>query len=255
MPCSDAETWRSRARPCFGSFLTLRVRGLAEAEANAAINEAFALAQRLHGLLGRQSETGDLAALARLDVGERAAVCAETREVLGLALRLARESGGLFDPVTPDNGRRRANWRDIEILADGSVRVRRRLRLSFDGIAKGYAADRLCAALKSAGALDVVVDAGGDLALDCRQPVEVSVRDPASPRRAARTLKMRRGGIATSAGYGGISELWRVSGAAAPWRGGASVVAECCAVADALTKVVALRPALDLSPWNARALV
>jgi len=236
---SAADGWRARARPCFGSLLSIRARGLPRAEADALLSDAFALAARFHDAMSRQSAQSDLAAIRRLRPGERLRVRPETSSVLRRALEIAEQTGGRFDPVMPE-GRRGATWRDLDLAPGGEFSVRVPLALSLDGIAKGFAADRICERLRDRGASDVVVDGGGDLALDCRTPQRVGIRDPRAPGVVARVVEVARGGVASSGAYGGISELWRRAGPPAAWPRAVTVIAPDCATADALTKVAAL---------------
>lgn len=189
--------------------------------------------------MSRQSAESDLAAIRRLRPGQRLRVRPETSAVLSRALEIAEQTGGRFDPVVPEDVRR-ATWRDVRLAPGGEVSVRVALGLSLDGIAKGFAADRICERLRQRGASDVIVDAGGDLALDCQTPQRVGIRDPRAPGDIARVVEIAWGGIASSGAYGGISELWRGAGPAAAWPRAVTVVAPDCATADALTKVAAL---------------
>lgn len=216
------------------------------------MRRAFDLAARFHAAMSRQEETSDVAAIARLRPGERAMVRVQTREVLRLALDIAEDSDGAFDPVMPDSHARGATWRDVVLEADGGISVRRALRVSLDGVAKGFAAERLCAILSEGGAADAIVDAGGDLALSCRATERVGLRDPACPGRMAKEIALARGGVASSGAYGGVSELWDREGRR-DWPGAVAVVAPSAAVADAMTKVAARDPnAPVLARWNAK---
>jgi thiamine biosynthesis lipoprotein len=189
--------------------------------------------------MSRQSPESDLAAIRRLRPGQRLRVRPETGSVLARALEVAEETGGRFDPVVP-GGARLATWRDVDLAPGGEVSVRVALSLSLDGIAKGFAADRVCERLRESGASDVIVDAGGDLALDCQTPHRVGIRDPRAPGAIARVVEIARGGIASSGAYAGISEFWRRAGPPAAWPRAVTVIAPDCATADALTKVAAL---------------
>lgn len=202
------------------------------------LSGAFDLAARFHDAMSRQSAESDLAAIRRLRPGQRLGLRPETHRVLARALTLAEETGGRFDPVVPEDVRR-STWRDVDLAPGGEVSVRVALSLSLDGIAKGFAADRVCERLRENGASDVIVDAGGDLALDCQTPQRVGIRDPREPGAIARVVEIARGGIASSGAYGGISELWRGAGPAATWPRAVTVIAPDCATADALTKVAA----------------
>lgn len=246
---------RKRARPCFGTIVRLTMRGIrGMAAADAALSGAFKLAEKFHRAMSWQDEGSDVSAIGRLRPGEWLELHAETFDVLRLALDIAEDSDGVFDPVVPAAHGREAGWRDL-ILRAGRVAVRQELQVSLDGIAKGYAADCLCGALKDAGAEDVVVDAGGDLALDCSLPKRVGIRKPDRPSHVARTLLLAKGGVASSGNYGGISELWSPARARGEWPMAVTVVAPSCAIADAMTKVAAIEPhAPVLSRWSARAL-
>lgn len=200
---------------------------------------AFERAARIHGAMSRQEPDSDLVRIAALRPGEATDIGAETTEVLALALALAEDSGGLFDPVVPGPVQPGADWRDIMLAPDGRVSLRRPLLLSLDGLAKGWAADRLLRILREEGATEAIVDAGGDLALDCLTPQPVGVRDPAMPGRMALTLAVQAGGIASSGAYGGISGLWDLDRRAVSRSRPVTVVALDCATADAATKVAA----------------
>lgn len=249
-----ARQWRQRARPCFGTFLTIKVRGVPPEDEPRLFADGFALAQRLHDLMSRQSPVSDVSAIARLQPGERLKLAPETAAVLRLALRLAEKTAGAFDPVFPGAD---ADWRALHLDTDDCVRVDRPLSISLDGIAKGYAADQLCDLMIAAGVDEAIVDAGGDLALHCLTPQSIGLRDPRKPGRMAAQVEIARGGVASSGGYGGISELWRTRGKAEAWPCAVSITAPSCAIADALTKAIAARPALadDLPRWNAAAYV
>ena len=93
--------WRQRARPCFGAFLTLKVRGIAPEEQATLFAKAFAYAQRIHDLMSRQSPDSDVAKINDLRAGEHADVAPETAEVIRLAMGLAEETDGAFDPINP----------------------------------------------------------------------------------------------------------------------------------------------------------
>lgn len=238
MQYSGADGWRGRARPCFGSLLSIRARGLPRADADAMLSGAFHLATRFHDAMSRQFAESDLSAIRRLRPGQRLRVRPETSSVLARALAIAEQTGGRFDPVVPEDVRR-ATWRDVDLAPDGEVSVRVALALSLDGIAKGFAADRVCERLRENGASDVIVDAGGDLAIDCQTPQRVGIRDPRAPAAIARVVEIARGGIASSGAYAGMSELWRGPDSAATWPRAVTVIAPDCATADALTKVAA----------------
>lgn len=139
--------------------------------------------------------------------------------------------------------------------------------LDVGGIAKGYAVDAAVAALQQAGAQHGCVNAGGDLRVFGARAWPVALRDPRAPQRLHSTVMLRDAALATSASY--FSErTWHGQPVSAlvDGRDGAplvlarsvSVRAPLCAVADALTKLVAAsgkpqHPALTL--WQASAFI
>jgi thiamine biosynthesis lipoprotein len=174
--------------------------------------------------------------------------------VLVCALRIAQASDGIFDPTIaalqvaraalpcpdsrfePDPA---ATWRDIELLEDDHVRLRRPLWIDLGGIAKGYAVDRAIEVLRAHGATQACVNAGGDLGVAGARAERVHVRDAFG--RVAAAVDVGDGAIASS-----TSSPWRT--AAQHWHGGdrsaihgaitATVAAPHCMIADALTKIV-----------------
>jgi thiamine biosynthesis lipoprotein len=129
-------------------------------------------------------------------------------------------------------------------MAQLQVRKRAPLRFDLGGIAKGYAVDQAIEAMRpfiAPHAAYALVNAGGDLRHLGAPAVRVALRDSADPARIARYLPLRDAAIASSA-VGGLSPgegAPRIfSAAPLPLQAGASVLAPCCMLADALTKVV-----------------
>jgi thiamine biosynthesis lipoprotein len=137
------------------------------------------------------------------------------------------------------------------LVIDDTARVcfDRPMQLDLGGIAKGYAVDCAVDALRSAGVSSGSVNAGGDLRVFGAAATRVHVRDPRRPHACMPLADVRDAAVATSATY---FSRRRVRGAAVSaivdplrcepcrTRASASVIASCCAVADALTKVVLL---------------
>jgi thiamine biosynthesis lipoprotein len=249
----------ARARPWLGTIVAMRAGGLAEADALAAIERAFAEIAQIHRCMSFHEPGSDLSRLHRAG-GDAVAVDPRTFDVLSRALAFARESDGLFDPgiarqlvdwallPTPELAGVvdvDASWREIELLDDGRVRLRRPLWIDLGGIAKGYAVDRALAILRAAGCTHASVNAGGDLARFGESGERV-VLDPGGEENHV-MIDLRDGAVATSAG-GALAH--RVRGR---WRGAhldgrtrravgirqsVSVVASSCCTADALTKIV-----------------
>ena len=248
-----------RMRTWLGTFVAIRVEGMAEADAMRAIDAAFAEIAAIHGLMSFHAADSDLARLHRTRAGTCVRVDARTREVIECALQIAAISCGIFDPTvaaqqvargylprpdslfTPDP---HANWRDIELVDDDGVRLRRPLWLDLGGIAKGYAVDRATDILRASRARQACVNAGGDLRIfgARAEPVNVRANDAHA---CHRLVELANAAIATSArerhdddAQMPLPHLHGVTRAAVDSAKTISVIAERCMIADALTKVV-----------------
>jgi thiamine biosynthesis lipoprotein len=261
-----------RARPLLGTLVDIRVDGVDEARALAAIDAAFAEVAAVHRLMSFHEATSDVSCINRDASRAPVAVDARTREALALALAFARESQGRFDPTVaaelvgwsllprPADAPEPAgdaDWRDIEMLDDGRIRAARPLWIDLGGIAKGYAVDRAIECLAALGIEDACVNAGGDLRRMGPGFEPVHIRDPSAPHRTARMMLLGEGSIASSGSYFERAHVDARTRTPILDRA-VSVVADRCAVADALTKIVmsdadAAAPLLEA--WNAQALV
>jgi thiamine biosynthesis lipoprotein len=161
-------------------------------------------------------------------------------EVLGVAITMAEETGGLFDPTLLHaleaagytqtfskvaagharpatlRGGNGARFRDLRLRKETrEVKVPRGTRLDLGGIAKGYIAQKAAEMLRERG--PALVDAGGDLAAGDAPPGwpgwPVAVAAPASQESAAGAAMflvwLRNGALATS---GVDYRRWHVDG-------------------------------------------
>ena len=220
-----------RARPLLGTFVEI----CACAE-DAAVGAAFDTIAALEKRLSFHDPASELSHLNRNAFFSEVRVSAHLGHLLRLALRLARLSDGAFDPSAGSQG---ASWRDIELAPGSRVRFRRALRMDLGGIAKGYCVDRAVAELERRGAEAGLVNAGGDLRAFGGQSFPLHLRHPEDPHRLVPFGELREAALATSATY--LVHRERCAGnAPIPPGASASVRAPRAAVADALTKVVAI---------------
>jgi thiamine biosynthesis lipoprotein len=148
----------------------------------------------------------------------------ETASLFDYAATCHAQSGGRFD-VTSGILRRAWNFRSGQLpgpqqIAEllplvGWEKVRwsgRRIalpragmELDLGGYVKEYAADRVAALLREAGCRSALVDLGGDLAVSAPHPDgapwTIGVRDALHPDRAAMSVPVYGGGVATSGDY------------------------------------------------------
>ncbi|HEY0230393.1 MAG TPA: FAD:protein FMN transferase [Dokdonella sp.] len=250
-----------RARPWLGTIVEMRVDGLAQPAALAAIEAAFAEVAEVHRLMSFHERGSELSRLNRDASRHPIEVDARTFDVLQTALAIAAASDGRFDPCVaarlvewgflpapvsdgaPDPA---ADWRDIELTASSRVRFLRPLWIDLGGIAKGYAVDRALAILRAAGAHSASVNAGGDLRRFGPRAENVRLRLTCG-RTGEPIVELGDAAMASSVGRVAARRIdgrWRGvhldgrqrRGVAA--RRSVSVVAPSCLIADALTKVV-----------------
>lgn len=251
-----------RARLGLGTIVEIRARG-PDPSIALAIDAAFAAVACVHARMSYHCAASDVSRVNREAHRRPIAVHPWTWEVLALAARVSRESDGAFDiTVAPWLVRWRllprtversgGTFRDIRLNGDGTVSFARPLAIDLGGIAKGFAVDRAADALERHGIRDYVVNAGGDLRVGhTLEPIHV--RHPDASRGFLPLASVARAAVATSAR---TADEHRVQGAhvhpivapreraPADYRGSVSVIADTCALADALTKVVAINARL-----------
>ena len=167
----------------------------------------------------------ELRRVERLAWREPTPVSPEFARLLAQALRLARESGGAFDPTlgrvtrllrgegwgrgAPSEDRlrkawRRTGWSHVELDASNlSIAFTiRGLQLDLGGIAKGYAADEALAALRRAGVHRAMVAVAGDIAVGDPPPSEdgwrIGLDRHGPPGSIESSVKIANQGISTS---------------------------------------------------------
>lgn len=259
-------------RPLLGTLVEIRAGGAATRVAGA-FAAAFAAIERVQRLMSFHDAGSDVSRINSAPVGRRVAVDRETYGVLRHALDLGRRSGGAFDiatapslvsagflpypacdgpiPQAADDAIDPARSSDLELLAEGAVRWRKKGWIDLGGIAKGYAVDVAVAALRAHGITHGLVNAGGDLRGFGDQPWPVRIRAAAEPETLFDVGVLCEAAIATSAGPPGSRRAGSpvvdpivdpASGRCVTWNASISVVASRCMTADALTKVVRLAP-------------
>ncbi len=184
-------------RLIMGTTAEVQVAGLTDPRP--ALDAAFAAVQRVDDLLSlwKPSE------LTRLNDAGGGSASAETLAVLRAALAISRASGGAFDPTveplvrasgglggahrTLGVAERKAllplvgfQHVTLDVVA-ASVRLAQGARLDLGGIAKGYAADRAVAELRSLSARSGWVDLGTSSLGAFGEALPVDIRDPDQP--------------------------------------------------------------------------
>jgi thiamine biosynthesis lipoprotein len=234
---------------------------MADAQAHRAIDAAFRDVALIHDRMSFQEARSDVSRLNWDALHRPIAVHPHTLEVLQWSLRFAEGSHGCFDITVaaelvnwgllppPDSRYRpdpQGSWRDIELLADGTVRFHRPVWIDLSGIAKGYAVDRAIGRLRACGVVQCCVNAGGDLRVLGPEAERVRLRPESPGNQGMPVLEIENGSVASSSGH--LNRHRHPHGFRGPHVDGAKrrpvgthsfacVVADRCVVADALTKV------------------
>ena len=244
-----------RCRPLLGTYVEISVHAC-RGDAGNAVNHAFAAMGEIHDLMSFQDPGSELSRLNR-SPGRALRLHPHLKAVLRLAVATARCSGELFNctvggelvlrGLLPDHGAPgmvpRGSVEDIEFKAD-RVRLRRPVRVTLDGIAKGYAVDMGIRALRQRGVTAGCINAGGDLRVFGDVSLPIQRRLPNGELEALGRLAASA--MATS--VTGPADHDRFPARIIPARGSATtptlwtVIARSAWRADALSKVAALAP-------------
>lgn len=252
-----------------GTFVSIQATGADHAAPEciqAAIDSAFRAVARVDQLMSVYRYRSDIGRLNRSRPGASILVHRWTRQVLTQALALWRHSGGAFDcnvgkslikaGLLPRRGGTTAAslgafGATITLRPHRRVGVQRSPSLDLGGIAKGFAIDQAIKALQAHRMISGVVNAGGDLRTfgPASQPIwRRCMNDPGT---AEPIGHLQNGAIATSAPYftqhrhrldcavSAIVDPKTNTFCAIP--NSVSVVARSGMLADALTKIAAIR--------------
>ena len=212
-----------RTERVMGTVVSFLVPGpaIGSADADAAVGAACASLHRIDAIFSTWDDTSPVSRLRRAEA-QLTDMPPEVSEVLALC-RTAREmSRGWFDPWAMPGG------------------------VDPTGLVKGWAVQRAADLLRQAGLTAAMVNGGGDLAVfgapEPSQPHwRIGVRHPWRPDALAAILRIRDGGVATSADYERGPHLIH-PGTGKPVRGAASasVTGPDLALADALATALAV---------------
>lgn len=251
-----------RMRPLLGTFVEIGCEQSGKS-AEDAITAAFDIVEKLHHLLSFHEQTSDLTRLNEAD-GEAVAVHQHTIRVMKLARAMTIASHGLFNctlggamvqnGVLPNHSSPNQSAdaikssgfsSDIEIKGN-SVTLNNSIKITLDGIAKGYAVDCAIATMKRYGVKAAWVNAGGDLRVygDLVLPIQ---------RREISGEYISLGGLQNAAIATSIVTIdynndfpGKIIGSlASPTIGSWTVMSHYAWRADALTKVACLAEAAD----------
>ncbi|BAU93468.1 ApbE family lipoprotein [Methylorubrum populi] len=214
---------RTRAGLAFGTTVALTAAGPDPAALDAGLADGFAAMRAVEaaGSLFRADS-----ALSRLNrEGRLDAPPADLVAMLGLALDLAKETDGAFDPTVqplwpvwseaaargdkpdPNHLREavaRVGWRRVAFTPERIV-LEPGTALTLNALIQGHAADRVMAALQGRGITDAFIDTGEFGAIGAHPdgtPWQLGIADPRRPEALSAVIAPFSGFAATSGDYG-----------------------------------------------------
>lgn len=162
-------------RPLLGTYVEVAAHAASPGDAERGLRLAFEAIGEVHRRMSFHAPDSDLTRL-NARPGQDVPLHPLTLRVLRLAQAVMRASGGAFDCTVggmmvrdgdlPDHGGPAPLPRGTEgdiVIGRGRARLRRPVRLTLDGIAKGFAVDQAIGTLRGCGVASGWVNAGGDL--------------------------------------------------------------------------------------------
>jgi FAD:protein FMN transferase len=208
----------SRAGTAFGTTVRITVTADSETRANAAIDAGFAEIRAVGKAFNLFDPTSEVSQLNAHGILHKPSVM--MREVVSIADVIWAETDGAFDPTvqplwelwTQSNGktpndeqlnelRRCMGWQHVTYDQTAIRLTRPNMRLTFNGIAQGYAADRVSAALPSHGVAAALIDTGEIGILPPWDQPGFAIRDPRDAEKTFANIDVSDGFIATSGDY------------------------------------------------------
>lgn len=201
-----------------GTWLQVSVEAGDRATALTASEAAVRAVEAAERRLSTWRDDSELAALNRAPAGEWVEVSAELERDLARVERFHRAMHGAFDPGVGAlvsawglrTGGRMPTQAELDaarveggfaagFVRDGARAMRRDSRLTIEegGFGKGIALDAAIEAARAAGATSVLVDLGGQIAVD-GAAVTVGLADPRAREQAIATVSLESGSLATS---------------------------------------------------------
>ena len=286
---SEGLVWRDRALVALGTVLSLRVAHGDGAHAERALDAAVATLRHIESqmslflpdsalrCLNRQGHLDhpdpDLLQVLQLaqQVSQRSAGSFDvTVQPLWEAFESAQRNGGLPTENAVADARRLVDWRQLTVTPERLHLEVPGMGVTLNGIAQGYAADRVRSTLQEHGIQHALINTGEWASLGRPNPNRSWVLGIANPRdehAILARLAMQGRCVATSADnqthFSADRRHHHIfdphTGYSPPELAGVTVVAASCALADALTKVMfvaGFERSLKLAPeWGVDVLV
>ncbi|MEX0300198.1 MAG: FAD:protein FMN transferase [Kordiimonas sp.] len=250
----------TRCKPLLGTYVDISLTGEATDDQLIEVsNTAFAEIERIHNLMSFHRADSELTKINKQAFLGPVPITPDMEAVLSHALLLSALTSGIYDITVANElmhhgglpncfeDAESGTWNNVHLL-DGKISFNKNIKLDLGGIAKGYAVDKAIdvIAAQPIELTQVCVNAGGDLRFQDWCNEKVNIRHP-SPKRRDQfiAIDMQAPALATSAPeYTNKNSLIvePETGSLISTDDSISVFAPSCMIADALTKVLFLKP-------------
>ncbi|MGQ9707415.1 MAG: FAD:protein FMN transferase [bacterium] len=212
-----------RSEVVFGSNLRIKILGEDRNRLTQAADSVLRVLKRFDSLWSVFSESSEVSQLNR---NRRLKVSPETRDLIVQALGFGEKTGGVFDITVgplmklwglkegdfrlPDSAEIRRVLKGVGlkgvVVSGDSVFLNDGTEIDLGGIAVGFAVDRAVMMLKSMGAIEGLIDAGGDIRVFGERNWRIGVQSPRGESLTTVVI-LRQGAISTSGDYRRFFEI------------------------------------------------
>lgn len=205
-------------RELMGTIIHLKIVCRDEEEGREVIRNTYLEMERVIKMFNLRDPDSQISRLNQ--AGRLNSAAPELIDVVSVAIRYGDLSGGAFDvtilPVlehartgraVPERVSRLVDYRNIQVDGKEIVFKTPGMQITLDGIAKGFVVDQAVEALKKQGYDQVLVEAGGDLAVNGREShdqgwsIGVSSPRPQKLEGYLAVFSISKGAVATSGDY------------------------------------------------------
>jgi len=242
----------SRCKTLLGTFVEITISGNESDDYLIQLtNDAFNEISRIEKIMSYYDNESEVTLLNKFAHKKDCEVSSDLLVVLKKALNLSDLSNGLFDvTIVPSLVKqklllkkyhfldKKSSYKDI-IIKGNYISFNRKLAIDLGGIAKGYAVDKAMSLLEEFSDMDIVINAGGDIAMNNSRGKLIDIRYSKFGNLVK--LPMYNKSLATSANYyqkeGKSAIINPKTKSVNLSNKTVSVFANDCITADALTKV------------------
>lgn len=209
-----------RTAVIMGSEVEIQIKGVNEVTANKAITASFEEVRRIDTLFSTYMTGNPMWLLNNTDADE-VMVSVEMFSMLKKCDSIWKMTEGAFDPAIgnlidltgfekgspqlPDESQvkevlSRIGWKNIELKGENVIVKPKELKISFNAIVPGYAADRIANILSNFGIKEYLINVGGEV-FARGENWKIGIQHPRRQNELIGTIKINGMGVSTSGDY------------------------------------------------------